>query len=56
MAHAPAHAPTMIVTPMPRRSLFGDAAAVAGGVTVGTTMVWTLCTASSTVYTALLTS
>lgn len=39
MAHSPAHPPTMIVTPMPRRSVFRDAAAVAGGVTVGTTMV-----------------
>ncbi|XP_075978072.1 uncharacterized protein LOC142977851 isoform X2 [Anticarsia gemmatalis] len=35
--HAPAHTPPMVVTP-PRRSLFKDAAAVAGGVTVGTTM------------------
>ncbi|XP_026327747.1 coiled-coil-helix-coiled-coil-helix domain-containing protein 10, mitochondrial-like isoform X1 [Hyposmocoma kahamanoa] len=38
MARSPAHTPTMIVTPMPRRSIFRDAAAVAGGVTVGTTM------------------
>ncbi|CAH2232799.1 jg16583 [Pararge aegeria aegeria] len=36
--HAPAHPPTIVVTPMPRRSVFRDAAAVAGGVTVGTTM------------------
>ncbi|XP_045772786.1 coiled-coil-helix-coiled-coil-helix domain-containing protein 10, mitochondrial-like [Maniola jurtina] len=36
--HAPAHPPHIIVTPMPRRSMFRDAAAVAGGVTVGTTM------------------
>ncbi|XP_061383800.1 coiled-coil-helix-coiled-coil-helix domain-containing protein 10, mitochondrial isoform X2 [Danaus plexippus] len=37
-AHAPARPPTIVVTPMPRRSMFRDAAAVAGGVTVGTTM------------------
>ncbi|XP_047503900.1 coiled-coil-helix-coiled-coil-helix domain-containing protein 10, mitochondrial-like isoform X1 [Pieris napi] len=36
--HAPARTPPVIVTPMPRRSIFRDAAAVAGGVTVGTTM------------------
>lgn len=38
--HAPAHPPPMVVAP--RRSVFRDAAAVAGGVTVGTTMVWSL--------------
>ncbi|CAG9561991.1 unnamed protein product [Danaus chrysippus] len=37
-AHAPSRPPTIVVTPMPRRSMFRDAAAVAGGVTVGTTM------------------
>ncbi|XP_028171133.1 coiled-coil-helix-coiled-coil-helix domain-containing protein 10, mitochondrial-like [Ostrinia nubilalis] len=36
--HAPASPPPIVVTPMPRRSVFRDAAAVAGGVTVGTTM------------------
>ncbi|XP_046966312.1 coiled-coil-helix-coiled-coil-helix domain-containing protein 10, mitochondrial-like [Vanessa cardui] len=36
--HAPSRPPTVFVTPMPRRSVFRDAAAVAGGVTVGTTM------------------
>ncbi|XP_038209905.1 coiled-coil-helix-coiled-coil-helix domain-containing protein 10, mitochondrial-like [Zerene cesonia] len=36
--HAPTRPPTVVVTPMPRRSVFRDAAAVAGGVTVGTTM------------------
>ncbi|KAG6443752.1 coiled-coil-helix-coiled-coil-helix domain-containing protein 10, mitochondrial isoform X2 [Manduca sexta] len=36
--HAPAHPATVIVTPVPRRSVFRDAAAVAGGVTVGTTV------------------
>ncbi|XP_060803541.1 coiled-coil-helix-coiled-coil-helix domain-containing protein 10, mitochondrial [Amyelois transitella] len=35
-ARSPAHSPPIIVTPMPRRSIFRDAAAVAGGVTVGT--------------------
>ncbi|XP_073955821.1 uncharacterized protein [Choristoneura fumiferana] len=35
---APAHPPPIIVQPMPRSSVFKDAAAVAGGVTVGTTM------------------
>ncbi|XP_028043057.1 coiled-coil-helix-coiled-coil-helix domain-containing protein 10, mitochondrial-like [Bombyx mandarina] len=34
--HAPARPPPMVVTPTPQRSLFRDAAAVAGGVTVGT--------------------
>ncbi|CAH2048635.1 unnamed protein product, partial [Iphiclides podalirius] len=34
--HAPAQPPTVVVTPVPRRSIFRDAAAVAGGVTVGT--------------------
>ncbi|XP_026761904.2 coiled-coil-helix-coiled-coil-helix domain-containing protein 10, mitochondrial-like [Galleria mellonella] len=36
--HAPASPPRIIVTPTPQRSMFRDAAAVAGGVTVGTTM------------------
>ncbi|CAD0201351.1 unnamed protein product [Chrysodeixis includens] len=36
--HAPARPPPPIVTQPPRRSMFRDAAAVAGGVTVGTTM------------------
>ncbi|KOB73968.1 Coiled-coil-helix-coiled-coil-helix domain-containing protein 2, mitochondrial-like protein [Operophtera brumata] len=35
---APAHPPPMVVTPMPRRSIFRDAAAVAGGVAVGSTV------------------
>ncbi|PZC78374.1 coiled-coil-helix-coiled-coil-helix domain-containing protein 10, mitochondrial isoform X2 [Helicoverpa armigera] len=35
--HAPARPPPMVVTPMPqRRSMFRDAASIAGGVTVGT--------------------
>lgn len=40
-AHAPARSQRIVVT-QPRRSVFRDAAAVAGGVTVGTTMVITL--------------
>ncbi|XP_068633240.1 coiled-coil-helix-coiled-coil-helix domain-containing protein 10, mitochondrial-like [Battus philenor] len=37
--HAPAHPPAIIITPAPkRRSLFGEAASIAGGVTVGTAM------------------
>ncbi|KAM3965318.1 uncharacterized protein ACR2FA_000707 [Aphomia sociella] len=35
---APASPPRVIVTQTPQRSMFRDAAAVAGGVTVGTTM------------------
>ncbi|RVE49584.1 hypothetical protein evm_005812 [Chilo suppressalis] len=35
---APAHPPQVVVTPMPRRSMFRDAASVAGGVAVGTTV------------------
>ncbi|XP_052741456.1 coiled-coil-helix-coiled-coil-helix domain-containing protein 10, mitochondrial-like [Bicyclus anynana] len=36
--HAPAHPPQIVVTPMPRPSMFRDAASIAGGVTLGTTM------------------
>nr|CAB3508635.1 unnamed protein product [Spodoptera littoralis] len=37
--HAPAHPPPPVFTPMPpQRSMFRDAASIAGGVTVGTTM------------------
>ncbi|XP_026734549.1 coiled-coil-helix-coiled-coil-helix domain-containing protein 2-like isoform X1 [Trichoplusia ni] len=36
--HAPARSPPPIVTQPQRRSMFRDAAAVAGGVTVGTTV------------------
>lgn len=38
-AHAPSRPPQVIVTPMPRRSMFRDAAAIAGGVSVGTAVV-----------------
>ncbi|XP_037971280.1 coiled-coil-helix-coiled-coil-helix domain-containing protein 10, mitochondrial-like isoform X2 [Plutella xylostella] len=34
--HAPAQQPVVVLRPAPRRSMFRDAAAIAGGVTVGT--------------------